>query len=83
MIPIIIAALMLAHSWYPPECCNGVDCAPLEDSRVEVTPDGYRIDGNILVLYKDARVSADEHYHTCWSDRSTKPRCFFAPRGTT
>ena len=26
----LTAALAAAHSWYPPECCHDVDCAPVE-----------------------------------------------------
>src|SRR5436190_1211703 len=32
----LTAAFAAAHSWYPPECCRDVDCAPVESiSKVQ------------------------------------------------
>ena len=38
---VLVALMTLAHrarahSWYDPECCSGMDCAPVE--KVEVVP---------------------------------------------
>lgn len=82
MIDVLFAALILAHSWYPNECCNGIDCYPIEDNRVKITPEGFVVDGHTAIPYDKARVSQDEHYHMCGT-MFWPPRCFFAPRGTT
>jgi hypothetical protein len=74
---------LLAHSWYPQECCNGIDCGPIESSRVQVTETGYVVDGLWKYDFKSARLSEDDHYHLCGAGRGVIPYCFFAPRGTT
>lgn len=33
---LAMAVRAKAHSWYDPECCSGMDCAPVE--KVEVMP---------------------------------------------
>jgi hypothetical protein len=37
---LIVAALMLAHSWYPRECCHDKDCHPVPCAEIHFEPDG-------------------------------------------
>lgn len=86
LLGLIVPAL--SHSFYPKECCSDTDCAPLDASRVQVTPSGYVIDGTETVPFSKALFSPDEHYHACWPrvclawtcSRGSKLGCFFAPR---
>lgn len=83
---LVTAAITLAHSWYPQECCSDQDCAIIDSKRVVVQPGAYVVDGGEWVIPADkARVSPDEHYHGCVNKRMIAPRqmiCFFAPRGS-
>jgi hypothetical protein len=85
LLPFLPVTL-LAHSWYPQECCNGRDCGPIDSSRVQVTETGYIVDGMWKYDFKAARLSEDNHYHLCQATTGmplAPPYCFFAPRGTT
>jgi hypothetical protein len=77
----LLALLLLAHSWYPAECCSGRDCAEVASERVQVQSDGYLVDGRHKIFHKDTKVSPDENFHMCASSSEVHPRCFWAPRG--
>lgn len=85
LVVLILLALIvpaLGHSWYPDPCCSDRDCAPMDPKRVQVTPEGYRIDGGRdIVPFSKALWSPDEHYHGCFP-KSMQGRvgCFWAPR---
>jgi len=68
-----------SHSWYDPYCCNGSDCAPIDDARVKLTPDGYIIDGKHFVAKKDVRPGRDDQYHACFWPSPDTLRCFYIP----
>lgn len=85
---------VMAHDWYPIECCSGQDCAPIPDTAVAVLPDGsYRVvlkpGDHPLVMYEISRVfratdrglrwSHDAGYHACVAGGSIL--CFFIPGG--
>lgn len=74
----VAGALMLAHSWYDPWCCDEKDCRAIASDQVVAKPDGYHVMG-FVVAYKDARVSADADYHVCILFEQM--RCFYAPPG--
>lgn len=84
---MIRAAIMLllligpaaGHEWYPPACCSGGDCGPLEDSRVHpLAGGGYLIDGLHYVRPADVKDSQDGRFHGCFPSKD-KLVCFFAP----
>lgn len=71
-----------AHAWYPRDCCSGTDCAPLASGRVQVTQQGYVVDGQHHVVYAKVLFSPDEQYHGCFpKPLQGKLGCFWAPRG--
>lgn len=80
---MILTLWLLAHSWYPTECCSDGHCAPVPGKQVTISADGYE------VHYRDPTVtyyapkwmvkpSPDGKYHLCVV--GGKPVCFFAPQ---
>lgn len=67
-----------AHDWYPPYCCSGGDCAPIDSTRVQTVPEGFVIDGHFNVPRSEVRDSMDGRYHGCFP-KPDKLQCFFAP----
>ena len=69
----------VGHEWYPPLCCSGGDCAPLDPKRViELTAGGFLIDNRFYVPQKDVGPSLDGRYHACFP-KPDDMKCFFAP----
>lgn len=76
-----------SHDWYPLECCSEKDCAPIPETDVEVTPQGYLIKSTgERIPYKAARTAPDGQYHVCRYTPSSpiiqpvaRPPCFWAP----
>jgi hypothetical protein len=70
----IVLAFLLAHSWYPSECCNGADCRP-------VPCDQLAIDGSSAKWgngpARQLRVSPDGDCHVCMHNEATL--CIFVP----
>jgi hypothetical protein len=67
-----------AHSFYPWECCSGIDCAELSADRVSISAGGYVIDGKFTVPYSETRNSPDGLYHACFPAPDYL-KCFWAP----
>ncbi len=76
MHTILAAGIILAHSWYPIECCSEKDCHPVFDA-VEVEG-GWQSGGR---FYPDAIVkpSKDGQFHSCEGVFTKRPLCFFVP----
>lgn len=64
----VIATPAIAHDWYPIECCQGMDCAPVEHAEVQ--------EGSTLVVTSrhgtgvvpasmPRRESKDNKMHVC------------------
>lgn len=72
----LLAAVILAHSWYPYECCSDRDCHKVTDAR-EVQG-GYTAEG---IFFPKALVkpSRDGDFHACYHPTTKKPICFFVP----
>jgi hypothetical protein len=62
-----LAAFILVHSWYGPECCNGADCHPVPDGTVQELKDGIVVRGFPMMSYSDPRLhwSEDDRDHIC------------------
>ena len=83
--------LLLAHSWYPEECCNQKDCYVVELVRYDNKPGdpGYIIkDGMVEVFIPKSfprRNSHDGDYHLCYNQSAYRlyhdlqVYCFFIP----
>ena len=60
----IIAALLLAHEWYPSYCCAGHDCLQAPCATL-VQRYGYWEYSPNHVLFSAAQVSPDNFCHIC------------------
>jgi hypothetical protein len=75
------------HEWYPPNCCSGYDCAPIEMSDVQLTPEGFVIPGNPEVVpYSSPKVKRTPPeganlYHLCTraGKRDGEVLCLYIP----
>lgn len=72
-----------AHSWYPLECCSGMDCAPVE--KAMVVPEGLivtTVQGTVFIPASfPYRESQDGQMHACIQKENgeTKLLCAFRP----
>jgi len=79
---IIFASMLLAHSWYPSECCSERDCYPINCSEVKKIDGGYNYKG-IFFANSQVKQTPDEHVgcHACSSFGERQyGYCLFLPR---
>lgn len=89
---IIIAVWLMvgqswAHDWYPPNCCSGMDCAPIPMDDVRLTPEGFVIPGNPEVVpYSSPKIrqtppEGGNQYHLCSraGKRDGEVLCLYIP----
>ena len=78
-----------AHDWYPIECCQAVDCAPVE-SGGQIVPTGGGVPQLVVtskhgtaIVPQDLprRTSRDNRMHVCmrFSNGTMSIRCLFVP----
>ena len=64
----MLSALILAHSWYPPLCCNGIgeggDCHPVPCDSIVETRDGYEWQ-HLKFTGDQVHPSFDRDCHVC------------------
>ena len=81
---IALAAPVLAHEWYPIECCSGQDCAPVTKMEtlgslwVVTTKHGTALVGPNIAR----RPSKDARMHACMrpnDDGKMELLCIFVP----
>jgi hypothetical protein len=75
---LLLAATLLAHDWYPKECCSDHDCRPVSCTEVvEHEWQGHR--------FNSSRPSPDGKCHVCIYQPSGYPSprylCIFTPEG--
>lgn len=76
----VLALLLLAHSWYPRECCSDRDCKPVPCS--ELREEGrYMVYKKYQVSLEKVRVSQDELCHVC-EGTTGAIFCVFVPRNS-
>ncbi len=85
---------VLAHSWYPADCCSDRDCWPMgvdSDAREPdpiIVPGGFRTHDGIFISQGETRPSRDGRYHVCRSQgepdgpviSTSKGMCLFVPQ---
>lgn len=78
MTSLLVAGLLLAHSFYSQECCSDRDCNPVPTTAVTEAPDGYHYK-HYVIPYKDQRVkfSPDGQFHVC--ENPYYLRCLYVP----
>jgi len=84
--------ILLAHSWYPLECCSGNDCKPvachLISQEERTNAHGYAIELYVYsevgwkpfyIMAEKARPSPDDKCHVCIWNGTQNLRCLFLP----
>ncbi len=88
-MPTLATLLLLAHSWYPPACCNGDehggDCHPVPCAEIHLDPSfPNQIEYHGHALSRDAvRQSPDGQCHVCLGGASNTLFCAWMPQGVT
>jgi hypothetical protein len=85
VIAVSQPSLLLAHSWYPPQCCTGQDCKKVDG--MEHLPDGsllMHFGGQQVIVPRgfSMQPSQDMDAHVCVFRGVTGrwlPRCVFLP----
>lgn len=83
---MLMTVTALAHEWYEPQCCSGLDCEPISFEAVEDTPAGYHVRYlsktglavDIMVPFDKTRHSQDGRFHGCASP--VRFLCLYVPR---
>jgi hypothetical protein len=75
----LIVALLLAHDWYPPDCCGHRDCHPISCKDVMIDGAGYKVYG-VHVEGSEVRPSLDEQCHWC---QAYATKCLFLPKANS
>ena len=73
----LLAVWLLAHSWYPAECCSDRDCHPIPETEVRAMSGGYLYKGRFIPEAK-TRIGQDGSYHICYWPKDDVI-CFFKP----
>ncbi len=56
-----LAGAAWPHEWYPIRCCSLRDCAPIDQTSVQITPEGY-----LVTLEAGDHPFVTEHSVTLW-----------------
>ena len=64
---LVAAFLILAHSWYAPECCGDGDCKPVSaDEVVELSEGRWKhIPSGSIFQRSQVKPSQDGRFHVC------------------
>jgi hypothetical protein len=82
---VLATAVLLAHSWYSPECCGEKDCRPVPCEQL-VFHDGFVWYDTDRLPPERVQDSPDGQCHICFSPFRVWPNrliCVFAPKGTS
>src|SRR5262245_16982846 len=77
-LAILIAVLLLAHEWYPNQCCGGHDCLEVPCAAVAYKH-GYWEYLPKHVTFNAAQASPDNYCHVCINDANIG-LCLFVPQ---
>ncbi|WP_157113122.1 hypothetical protein [Bradyrhizobium embrapense] len=82
---VLLAGLILAHSWYPPECCSDGDCraVPCEQISTDPRAPGQIVYGDHAAGKEEIRQSPDGQCHVCARPSSWKMFCVWMPKDLT
>jgi len=75
---MLLVAIMLAHSWYPPVCCGGHDCHPTPCAEIVVSHGVWRWH-DLAFANEQVLPSADDQCHVCHSPGGFGAYCLFVP----
>lgn len=76
-----LAAVLLAHSWYPIECCNGGDCRPIpcNELKFQSGNPGWYLHNGHWIIADEVRKSPDGLCHVCEQSDHERMYCVFMP----
>lgn len=82
-IVIAAAAVLLAHEWYPKDCCEDGHCKPVPctEFREDPTSPHLIFHGEHFAFKRDIRESPDDQCHACESPTAERMYCIFMPKG--
>jgi len=72
--------ILLAHLWYPHECCEDGHCKPVPCSAIEYYKE-YALVYGLWIKADEIRVSPDGQCHMCHEEGRERLYCLFIPRG--
>jgi hypothetical protein len=75
----LLFSVLLAHSWYPPECCGDNDCHPIPCKDVHHLKGEYEIYGS-YIPEEAVRESLDQNCHWC---HAYVTKCLFLPQSNS
>src|SRR4249920_688679 len=75
LVPTLLAATLLAHEWYPRECCSDMDCQQVPCNEIYLSGGNYHYK-SFSWPTNQLRTSPDGHCHVCISVLQ-KPLCIF------
>ena len=76
LVSTLLAAVLLAHEWYPTECCSDHDCYKVPCSEIVLSGGNYHYK-NLSWPQGTERSSPDGFCHVCVSPTLQKPLCIF------
>ena len=81
---LVPSLILLAHDWYPLDCCAGRDCHPIADTDVTATAAGWFVKATgETIPYSSTQTSPDGRVHRCWNHFARNPAphtiCLFVP----
>lgn len=78
----IFAVIVLAHDWYPHECCKDGTCRPIPCSELREHPTKpYLMRGDDWIEKSEVRASPDGQCHTCDVSEAGRMYCVWVPKG--
>jgi hypothetical protein len=79
----LLAGLILAHSWYPNECCTDKDCHPVPCDEISEDENGAMHWKYLIFEGSQIRASPDHECHVCHlleEGRPVTPICIFTQK---
>lgn len=78
----LLCAAVIAHLWYPTDCCGGNECRPIPCDQLD-----QQLDGSVTYLgmkFKGSMVrsSLDAQCHVCYDKNRMWPYCVFMQNNT-
>jgi hypothetical protein len=84
LLACFAAATLLAHSWYPPDCCGDGDCHPVPCREISKAKNNYWVWQGYYFTQPQHHFSPDGACHVCLDRKyplmgTLVPRCIFTP----
>ena len=64
MKTVLLAATLLAHSWYPPSCCSDRDCFEVPCGEIHSAGDQWEYK-SLTIAKEKSQASQDGKCHVC------------------